>query len=130
MSVTSPPSARRVSASATSAQFLQEELKRRVVSLFLLELARDGHQLLEVFDPAFRLDRAFVLKRGNQPAALEHRLEQLGDARAGARDLAQLAQRVHEAPQRLGRRAREARYARQRRRRHPTRLRPASGLAP
>ena len=55
---------------------LQERRQRRLLPLGA-ELARDADELLEVLDPAARLDRALGLERLERAAACEHRLDQL-----------------------------------------------------
>src|SRR5207248_9426856 len=95
-----------------------------------IELAAHLDELLEVLDPALRLDRALGLQRLDVAGSLEQRLDQLADrSRPPARDIlawtrsravgcgrlgrragqrAQLGQRLHEAPQRLDGRGPEA----------------------
>ena len=107
ISVTSPSSSVRESASATSAICCR---KTSSVSSPLgrarVELAPDLHELLEVLDPALRLDRPFCLERLDVARLREHRLEQIAPTAArsscSTRRRSSL-HRVHEAPQRLDR---------------------------
>ncbi|TML07487.1 MAG: hypothetical protein E6G38_08830, partial [Actinobacteria bacterium] len=64
----------------------------------LLVLAGDADELLQVFDPALRLDRAFGFEGRQVAAALEHALEQVGHVeleRAGHQRLHQGSELAH-----------------------------------
>ena len=65
------------------------------------------HELLEVLDPALRLDRPLGLERLEVAGLVQHLLEQLADGRAAVRALLQPLHRRHEAVERLARRRAE-----------------------
>ncbi len=65
---------------------LQEARERRLLAL-AAELARDADELLEVLDPAARLDRPLGLERLERARAVEHGLDELVDLELLAADL-------------------------------------------
>ena len=87
---------------------LLEELLNRALLGGGVVLARHAHQLLEVLEPALRLDRALRLKGLGVAALLERLGEQVADPRAALHALAQPLHHGHEAAHGLDRRGREA----------------------
>ena len=73
-------------------------------------LARHAHELLEVLEPALRLDRALGLERLGVAGLLERLGQQVAHAGAALGALAQALHHRHEAPHRLDRRRRQARH--------------------
>ena len=76
ISVTSDSLSASASWSETSEISCRNDGQRRLLPLGA-ELARDADELLEVLDPAARLDRALGLERLERAAAGEHRLDEL-----------------------------------------------------